>query len=170
MKKTVAAALLSAVVTFPAYADNSPYVGIKVGSTSVGFNALSKSSDTAYGALLGYQYNRNFAVEGEYADLGRFTTATAVTGKSDVWGLSAVGILPLEDRFSVYGKLGVARSSTRTSTAAGINRTAATYGLGGQFDATPMIGLRLSWERYGVRVTGESATDDLYSLAAMFKF
>jgi len=47
MKKTVAAALLSAVVTFPAYADNSPYVGIKVGSTSVGFNALSKSSDTA---------------------------------------------------------------------------------------------------------------------------
>jgi len=26
-----------------------------------------------------------------------------------------------------------------------------------------MIGLRLSWERYGVRVTGESATDDLYS-------
>ncbi|OGS81448.1 MAG: hypothetical protein A2061_04995 [Gallionellales bacterium GWA2_59_43] len=170
MKKIVTAVLLSAVVALPAYADNSPYAGIKVGSASVGFNALSKSSDTAYGVLLGYQYNRNFAVEGEYTDLGRFTTAAAVTGKSDVWGLSAIGILPLEEGFSAYGKLGVARSGTRTSVATGVNRTAATYGLGGQYDATPMIGLRLSWERYGVGVIGESANDNLYSLAAMFKF
>ena len=170
MKKIVAAALLSAVVGSPAYADDGAYAGIKVGSASAGFNALSKSSDTAYGLLLGYQYNRNFAFEGEYTDLGRFATATAVTGKSDVWGLSAVGILPLEDRFSVFGKLGVSRSGTRTSAATGIKRTAVTYGLGGQYDATPMIGLRLSWERYGVGVVGENAEDDLYSLAAMFKF
>lgn len=171
MKKTVAAALLSAVVALPAYAaDNSTYAGIKVGSNDVGFNALSDSSDTAYGALLGYQYNRNFAVEGEYTDLRRFTTAAGVTGKSDVWGLSMLGIAPLQNRFSVYGKLGIARSNTTTSTATGEQRTAATYGLGGQYDATPMIGLRLSWERYGVRMIGQDANDNLYSLAAAFRF
>lgn len=171
MKKTVAVALLSAVVALPAYAaDSGTYAGIKVGSNRVGFNALSDSSDTAYGVLLGYQYNRNFAVEGEYTDLRRFATAAGVTGKSDVWGLSALGIMPLQNRFSVYGKLGIARSNTRTSAATGERRTDATYGLGGQFDATPMIGLRLSWERYGVGVVGENANDNLYSLAAAFRF
>ncbi|HXU93676.1 MAG TPA: outer membrane beta-barrel protein [Gallionella sp.] len=169
MKKIVAVALLSAVVTLPAYAASGAYAGIKVGGTKVGFNGLSKSSDTGYGVLLGYQYNQNFAFEGEYNDLGRFTTA-AINGKSNVWGLSAVGILPLQDKFSVYGKLGLARSDTSTSAATGTKRTAATYGLGGQYDATSMIGLRLSWERYGVGITGQNASDDLYSLAAVFKF
>lgn len=170
MKKIVAVALLSAAIALPAHADSGAYAGIKVGSNRVGFNALSKSSDTAYGALLGYKYNRNFAVEGEYTDLGRFTTAAGINGKTDVWGLSAVGILPLEDRFAVYGKLGIARSDTSTSAATGANRTAATYGLGGQFDATHMVGFRLSWERYGVGMVGQNAEDDLYSLAALFKF
>lgn len=170
MKKIAVIALLSVAASLPVYAGGSGYAGIKVGSTHVGFNALSKSSDTAYGALLGYQYNQNFAIEGEYTDLGRFTTAAAVTGKSSVWGLSAMGILPFENRFSAFGKLGVARSDTSTSAATGTKRTAATYGLGGQYDATPMIGLRLSWERYGVGMTGQNANDDLYSLAAVFKF
>lgn len=170
MKKIVAAALLSAIVTLPAYAASGAYAGIKVGHNRVGFNALSKSSDTAYGVQLGYQYNNNLAVEGEYTDLGKFSTATGVTGKSDAWGLSAIGILPLNDDFSAYGKLGIARTGTSTSAGTGLNRTSATYGLGGQFDATPMIGLRLSWERYGVGVTGENARDDLYSLGAVFKF
>lgn len=171
MKKTIAVALLSAVIALPAYAaDRGTYVGIKVGSNHVGFNALSDSTDTAYGVLLGYQYNPNFAIEGEYTDLRRFTTAAGVTGKSDVWGLSALGIMPLQNRFSVFGKLGIARSSTSVSDAAGIRRSAATYGLGGQFDATPMIGLRISWERYGVGMVGQDANDNLYSLAAAFRF
>jgi OOP family OmpA-OmpF porin len=170
MKKIIAVALLSTAVSMPACAAGNAYAGIKAGSTSVGFNALSKSSDTAYGVLLGYQYNRNFAFEGEYTNLGRFTTAAGVTGKSDAWGVNVLGILPFENRFAVYGKLGIVRSGTTTSAATGVNRIAATYGIGGQFDATPMIGLRLSWERYGVGVIGQNANDDLYSLAAVFKF
>ncbi len=171
MKKAIVFALLSATVVLPVHAaDNGAYAGIKMGSNHVGFNALSDSTDTTYGALLGYQYNRNFAFEGEYTDLGRFVTTTGVTGKSSVWGLSALGIIPLQNRFSVYGKLGITRSDTSTSAATGKRRTDATYGLGGQFDATPMIGLRLSWERYGVGVVGENANDDLYSLAAAFRF
>lgn len=170
MKKMIAVAMLSAAVALPAYADNNGYAGVKVGSTSVGFNGLSKSSDTALGVLLGYQYNRNFAVEGEYTDLGRFTTVGGVAGKSDAWSLSALGILPLDSDFSAYGKLGVSRSSTSTSAVTGINRTAATFGLGGQYDATPMIGIRAGWERYGVGVVGQSASDDLYMLAVVFKF
>lgn len=171
MKKIVAVTLLSAVVSLPAHADSEgAYVGIKAGSNRTGFSALSKSSDTAFGVQLGYQYNRNFAFEGEYTDLGRFTTAAGVTGKSNVWGLNLVGILPLNDSFSLYGKLGAASSSTTTSAATGTKRTAATYGLGGQFDATPMIGVRLNWERYGVGMVGQNANDDSYSLGAVFKF
>ncbi|HZW24259.1 MAG TPA: porin family protein [Gallionella sp.] len=170
MKKIVAAVLLSAVAALPAYADNGSYAGVKAGSANAGFNGLSKSSDTSYGLILGYQYNRNLAVEGEYADLGRFTTATGITGRSNVWGLNAVGSMPLDSNFSAYGKLGLTRSNTRTSAATGIRRTAVGYGLGGQYEATPMIGIRLGWERYGVGVAGQNARDDLYSLAAMFRF
>ena len=171
MKKTVAVALLSAAVALPAYAaDMGGYAGIKVGNNHAEFNALSDSTDTAYGVLLGYQYNRNFAIEAEYTDLREFTTTAGVTGKSDVWGLSALGIAPLANRFSLYGKLGIARSRTRTSADTGAHRTAATYGLGGQFDATPMIGVRASWDRYGVEMAGQSENDNLYSLAAVFRF
>ena len=171
MKKIAAIALLSAVFAMPASADNSGgYLGLKLGSNHVGFNALSKSSDTAYGLLAGYQYNRNFAVEGEYIDLRRFTTASGITGKSNAWGLSALGIVPLNNSFSLYGKLGAARSDTSTSAATGVQRTAATYGLGGQFNATPMIGVRAGWDRYGVGVASQDANDNLYSLAAVFRF
>lgn len=170
MKKIVAVALLSVAAALPAYAENGSYAGIKAGSASAGFNGLSKSSDTSYGIFLGYQYNRNLAVEGEYVDLGRFSTAAGVTGKSDVWGLSAIGTMPLEGNFSAYGKLGVTRSNTSTSVASGVRRTGVGFGLGGQYDATPMIGIRLGWERYSVGVVGQNASDDLYSLAAMFRF
>lgn len=171
MRKIVAVALLSTLASMPAHADSEgAYAGIKAGSNRAGFNGLAKSSDTAFGVLLGYQYNRNFAFEGEYTDLGRFTTAAGATGKSNAWGLNVLGIVPLQDKFSLYGKLGAARSSTTNSVATGTKRTAATYGLGGQFDATPMIGVRLSWERYGVGMVGQNANDDLYSLGAVFRF
>ncbi|HEU0219539.1 MAG TPA: outer membrane beta-barrel protein [Gallionella sp.] len=171
MKKIVAVALLCAVFTTPVFADDSSTsLGLRLGGNAAGFDALSKSSDTSFGLLDGYRHNRNFAVGGKFTDLGQFSTAAAVTDNSDTWGLSAIGLLPLNNNFSLYGKLGAARTNASVSAVTGVRRTTTIYGLGGQYNTTPRIGIRFGWDRYGMGVASQNADDDLYSLTAVFKF
>src|ERR1051325_8973006 len=91
------------------------YGGIDVGGSHLsGINTDSldsfDKSDTAFDVNLGYRLNRNFAVEGAYTDLGKFHFSSAALGDGDVKptavSLSAVGILPLQSSFSLYGKAG----------------------------------------------------------------
>lgn len=155
MKKTLAAVLVSIAVASPAFADSGFYIGGTLGNARVGNfgNAvLTKSSDTVYGGLVGYQFTQNFGVEAQFTGVGKFTTAN-MSGKGDAFGIAAIGMLPMTDSFSVYGKLGLASSKTKvsdpTGTYQGVNRAAATYGLGVQYNATPQLGIRLGWDRYG---------------------
>ena len=79
--------------------------------------------DRGYKAQIGYRFNRNFAVEGGYMDLGRYTyhadgtapiTATRDgKGPMDALNVVAVGSLPLTEQFSPIGKLGVAAQRMR---------------------------------------------------------
>ena len=80
------------------------------------FTSSANSTDTAYKVQLGYQFNSNFAVEGGYVDMGRFTYHALSTvpagatrdGIVKVTGvnLDAVGRLPVSDAVAVFGKLG----------------------------------------------------------------
>ncbi len=157
MKKTLAAALLSITVATPAFAESGFYIGGTLGRAGISnFGAaLTKSSDTVYGGLVGYQFNPNFGLEAQYTGAGKFSTAT-MSGKSDIFTLDAVGTVPLADNFSLYGKLGMGSSKSKISdstlTYQGVSRTAATYGLGVQYAATPELGIRFGWDRYGSAV------------------
>jgi OOP family OmpA-OmpF porin len=87
--------------------------------TTAGATGFTSSSDTTIGykIQLGYQINQNFAVEGGYSDLGN-TTYSAIGGnigaginaEASITGfdLVAVGIVPVNEQFSLLGKLGVA--------------------------------------------------------------
>src|SRR3989338_11300766 len=76
--------------------------------------------DNGYKLFGGYQYNKNFAVEAGYFDLGQFGyTATVVpagtlTGTIKLEGLNldAVGTLPLTEKFSAFGRLRLYYAST----------------------------------------------------------
>lgn len=168
MKKTLAAALLSAAVATPAFADGGFYIGGTLGRAATSnFGApLTKSSDTVYGGLVGYQFNPNFGVEAQYTGAGKFATAT-MSGKSDIFTVDAVGTLPLADNFALYGKLGIGSSKSKiydaTLTYQGTSRTAATYGLGVQYNATPQVGIRFGWDRYGSAVTSAGAKTNFNS-------
>ncbi len=158
MKKTLAAALLSVAVATPAFAESGFYIGGTLGNAKIsnfGNAVLTKSSDSVYGGLVGYQFDKNFGVEAQFTGVGKFTTAT-ISGKGDAFGVAAIGTLPLSDSFSLYGKLGFASSKTKisdaTGTYLGASRTAATYGLGVQYNVSPQIGIRLGWDRYGSAV------------------
>ena len=80
-------------------------------------------SDTGYKLFGGYKFNKYFALEGGYFDLGKFgftaTTAPAGTldGSIKLRGvnLDAVGILPINEKFSALGRVGLNYAEARDS-------------------------------------------------------
>lgn len=178
MKKIAIAALLSAIVAAPAFAaDEGFYAGVTLGqarTNAFAGAALTKSNDTVYGILGGYQFTKNWGAEAFYTGAGKWATAAA-SGKADTYGINAVGTVPLSDAFSLYGKLGYATTKSTASGAGvtGAKRNAATYGLGGVYNVTPAIGIRFGWDRYAAAVnTGATSNynSNVYSLAGVFKF
>jgi OOP family OmpA-OmpF porin len=185
MKKIATALLLSTVVAAPAFAaDSGWYAGVTLGSARISVPAVlgvsTKNSDTVYGVVGGYQFDKNWAAELEYTGAGKFATATG-SGKADAFGVTAVGTLPLSDSFGLYGKLGFAQVSGKaTGTGANgaalsnANRTAATYGLGVKYNATQNVDVRFGWDRFGAAANSagvkQNYNSNVYSVAAVYKF
>jgi len=113
------------------------YVGADVGNADFG-----SEDDTAIRVLGGYQINRNFAAELGYSQLldkgGVEVSAFELVG---------IGLFPLGNRFSIFGKLGFANVDVETP-GTSQDRTELTYGVGVQYDLTPRFGLRGQWQRY----------------------
>ncbi len=193
MKNISIAVLLSAAIAAPAIADDSGwYVGLNVGGARVGdpvSGPVYTSTNTIVAGIQGgYNFTKNWGAEIFYSGAGKFeaqnVTATSFSsGKTDVFGISAVGTLPIFDSFSLYGKLGLADARTSVSdsgigsTWSSANRSALTYGLGMQYDVTSSFGIRLGWDRYSLATSGGAtagSTDDynsnVYSLGAVYKF
>ncbi len=80
--------------------------------------------------------------------------------------LSKFSLLQVNDHFSLYGKLSFPRIRSGDADSV-MHSDAPTYGLRGQFDSTPRIGIRFGWDRY---IAGQNTNDNLYSLTAVVKF
>lgn len=175
MKKIIAVAMLLAVFSTSVFAaDSGFYAGGSVGqsSTNLDNGTLSKKSDTAFSLLGGYKISQNLAVEAQYVNLGKVTT---VAGNADIGAIAATAVVavPLYTDFSFYGKLGFAKTSFKyAANGISVNRTTATFGLGGQFKIDPNLGIRLGWDRYamGDASTVPAGNSDLISVGAVYKF
>jgi OOP family OmpA-OmpF porin len=173
MKKIAIAVLLSAVVVAPAFAADN-YAGIRLGQakTSIDNTALTTSSPTGFGVFVGHDFNQNFALEGEYLNLGEVKAGPG-GAKSSGFSLSGVGSYPINEQFSLFGKLGYAML---TSKATGSNpntdrkSNAVTYGLGAQYNVSPAAGIRLGWDKYKFSDTGMNGNVSLISVGGVFKF
>lgn len=186
MKKIAAALLLSTAVAAPVFAaDNGFYAGVTLGRSNTGTivpgTVMTKSKDTVLGVLGGYQFTKNLGAEAFYTGAGKFAGTNAGTpgsGKTDAYGIDAVGTMPLSGAFSLYGKLGYARAKTSASSApaglTGATRSAVTYGLGGVYNVNQSVGIRFGWDRYGAAVNNAAVksnfNSNVYSLGAVFKF
>jgi OOP family OmpA-OmpF porin len=165
---------------------NSRVIGPGLTTTSID----SDERDTGYKLFGGYKFNRNFGIEGGYFDLGTFgytaTTLPAGTlrGRMKVSGLNldALFFLPMTEKFSAFGRLGLnyARtkdSFTRAGAATVINPNPSDrdwnhkFGAGIQYNFTESFGARAEWERYRVSdaVDGK-ANIDLFSVGLVFLF
>lgn len=141
------------------------YVGVGVGGaeardlcsavTSVGATSCDEK-DRTWKVSAGYRFHRNVALEAGYADLGKFTAGIGtVSLRADVtaFEMLAVGIIPVSQAFSIYGKAGLARwdidgTVTGTTFTSSDRGTDFTFGAGAQYDFTPNLGGRVEWQRY----------------------
>ena len=205
---TLGLAALAAIASPFAVADDTGwYGGVNVGRSSakidnanitsnllgggLATSSISKDdSDTGYKLFGGYKFNRNFAVEGGYFDLGRFGfTATTVpagtlNGNIKLKGvnLDAVGILPITENFSAFGRVGVnyaeARDSFSGTGAVNVlnsnpSKREANLKFGGglQYDFTQSLGMRVEAERYRINdAVGSKGDIDLVSVGLVYRF
>ena len=156
------------------------------GAAAAGFSC--DDSDMSYRVYGGYQLNKNFAVELGYADLGKVTGSGLVLGipataevKATAWDVVAVGLLPLNNNFTLFGKLGAASWNVDASVSAlgstlpvgSASGTDLTYGLGAQYDFSPAVGVRVEWQTYknvgDENTTGQSDVD-VVGASVLFKF
>ena len=167
--------------------------GITSGLLDNGFTTSSiidDDRDTGYKLFGGYQFNKNFALEGGYFDLGKFGyTATTVpagtlSGNIKLKGLNldAVGILPITEKFSAFGRVGVNHAQT-TGSFAGTGAVSVLnpnpskrdtnykFGLGLQYAITEALSVRAEAERYRVNdAVGRKGHIDLLSVGLVYRF
>ena len=147
-------------------------------------------SDTGFKLFGGYQFNRNFALEAGYFNLGKFgftsTTVPAGTlnGRLKLQGvnLDLVGTLPLTERLSAIARVGAQYARTRDTfsgsgavnvlnpnpSARGFNYKA---GAGLQYEFSPSLLVRAEAERYRINdAVGNRGDINLYSVSMVFPF
>lgn len=191
-------------------ADQGSYVGFAIGQSktkidqgdidsafaSLGLGASTSVDDTDIGFKVygGYQFNKNFAMEGGYTDFGKFTSHSVITSGGSGTGdgewkgysidLSALGILPLSDQFSLFGRGGISLWNLDFSfTAAGPggvgiaseskSGVSPLLGIGATFNFTPQLALRAEFERHfsvGDSDTTGKSDIDLISLGLQVRF
>ncbi|MFQ5756980.1 MAG: porin family protein [Acidiferrobacterales bacterium] len=150
---TIVVFVSASMVPFASATDRRGYAGIGIGNADLDRGGFD--DDTGFKIFGGYQFNKNFAVEGAYIDLGDFKSPTQLISV-DGFQAAASGIIPLAKQFRVFGKAGLFRNGG----------TDLTYGLG--FEWERKIGVRAEWERFD-DVFGSSRVD-MVSVSAVFSF
>ena len=158
MYKKIIAAVALTLGTSLSYAQEAGwYGGIDLGRSHTDADNVADRDGNGVGLDLGYRVNRNFALEGGYVDLDH---AKALS-------LSAVGLLPLRDRFSLYGKAGLAHTDVSSGSNNGL-----LIGAGVMYDVNRSVYARAGWDRYaevGNDTTGKGNID-LYSVGVGYRF
>ena len=174
MKKTtknILTLLTLSTLAAPVLADNF-YIGGSVGQSDaddICDGSSCDETDTAYKIFGGYQFNKHFAVEGFYTDLGEFSESDAgidIVAEADTFGVAFVGILPLSEQFDLFAKVGVHRwdievvgKGGSTVVTGDDSGTDVMYGVGASYSLTDSVAIRAEWENY-------SGDDDLTALSA----
>jgi len=186
------------------------YVGFAIGQTkasiaaddinsslaALGFGSTTTvdESDIGFKFYGGYQFNKNFAVEAGYTDFGKFASHSVITSGGSGTGdgewraysidFSALGMLPVGNQFSLFGRAGLSFWNLDFSfTAIGpggigiasesTSGVSPLLGAGAIFRFTPQLALRAEFERHfsvGDNNTSGESDIDLISLALQFRF
>ena len=176
-----------------ALADNGGYIGGAFGQSKLnggcdefrsafcvfgGTLASCDETDTGWKLYGGIRVNKNFNIEFSYINWGEISsTGTLIgipvtaTGDATSFGVAAMGILPLGERFSLFGKagilmtdLGVTISGGGITSSDGDDTSELHIGVGALFNLTERWQIRAEWER------AQDSKLDLLSIGVQFRF
>lgn len=160
--------------------DSGFYVGAGAGMTSfdvcddlAGLGLTScDDDDTGFKAYAGKSFTRNFGVEVGWVDLGEITASgpggTAKVGV-DGFQVAALGMLPLNPRFGLFGKVGLYLWDLSASGPGGSlsdDGTDFMFGLGLNWNLARQLDLRVEWEQFDI--DGDDVS--LISAGVLFRF
>lgn len=163
----------------------APYVGASAGMSTTDSCVVAGStcddSDTAYKVYGGLEVNEYISMEVGYANLGDvdYNTPTGTRGTHGMT-LQLVGTYALNPSFTLLARGGMNILNTEVEGAVagasanqGDTDVSWSLGLGGQYNFTESVGLRVEWERFfevgDPDSTGE-ADIDLITAGVVFKF
>lgn len=188
--------LLAALAAFAACGtavaqDTGIYVGAAAGeasyrevcndaSTLVGTAAsvvCLHKEDVGIKGFVGWRFYRYLAAELSYIDFGSVSASGSASGgavtattKAKAAGVSALGFLPLGERLSIFGRLGLLQSRVSTKSEGTVvaqdehGETELHVGIGAQFNLSGRWALRGEYERMN------DTRIDLISLGAQYRF
>lgn len=167
LASVVAISTLSTIT--PAFADDNFYLGVGVTQAFVDERGLDED-DTGGKVFGGYKFSDYLSIEGAYYDFGEiedFVNQLEVDGVS----LAVVGSLPVNQKISVFGKVGAHDWDAEvrgafSNQSFNDSDTDAFYGLGVQYDFTNNITVRAEVERYEV----EDIDFDTATIGIQFNF
>lgn len=193
MIKQLGVVVIGAALMTPFMAQaEGAYVGFNAGRSNQKVNLYNegtyKDSATAYKLYGGYEFNRYFGVEGGYVNMGKtkfpFISSIGTPGISDVktnaFYVAATGIVPINEQFSVFGKLGMSRNSTKIrDVVASVvtsdykqTRTTPLIGIGAAYQFSKNLAAVVEYENYGkvVKDVGGNVKTNLFSVGLRYKF
>ena len=188
-KRIAALSVSSAMMLAVSHASAQAYVGGSVGQSDIDDEITTglitagsvDGKDSAFKIFGGYMFNRHFGIEGAYVDLGEVSYSgdffgTPVTGgKVEFTGfnVSALGSYPINEQFSVFGKIGLflwdAEANDTTGGApfsAKQDGTDLSFGVGVGYQFTRNLGARAEWEMFKT----DDADATLLSVGLLWRF
>ncbi|MFL6631704.1 MAG: porin family protein [Massilia sp.] len=172
MKKLLLALIATSAVAGAAQAQTTaPHAYVGIGAAT----ADNKSTDDyhtnakIYG---GYEFDQNWGVEAGYANFDKENAAGGTVKGSGTYVAGKYSI-PLAERFTGYGKLGVAYNERKYSGAAGtqVNSydTGLYGGVGVEYKLNEKLALNAEYERYG-KDKAFGAKADVYTVGLKYGF
>jgi OOP family OmpA-OmpF porin len=182
MKKSLVALAVAALISTPALAaEGQAYIFGDYGSAKFQNSGLLPSPGMLdFGA--GYQFHPNIAGELGYTIFGDskvdFGGGDTATFKSSATHAAVVGIFPISNELSVFGKLGfssnkgdISVTGAVTTTKPSVSKTDTYFGLGVRYNFDKQVSMHVQYQNFG---KFESATNPLsatgISVGASYNF
>lgn len=189
MKKIIFALIagVTAMGAAQAQSPGRPYIGLGVASADHNFkiggatNANSEGYKPSAKIFGGVELTPMFGVEAGYTDIRKSDhtfTVGATPGRATTDGsrsyLAGKATMPVNEAFSVYGKLGAGYSKVNVSSATPLvsrsdSKTEVYGAVGGQYNLNEKMALTLEYERYG-KSKDYGVKADAITAAAKFSF
>lgn len=184
LSKTMGRSLAGALALLGAAAMAAPekglYIGADLGRSRADLSSDAKPSPamkrsaTSLGLHAGYQFNPYLAAELGVTRLGSASIGDS-SAKARAYSLDALAKMPLNDKFSLYGRLGAAhyeRSFKGGAAPGGQHAVGLHVGLGMDYALSPTWGVRTELSRYNNLpvADGYGRSADHWSLGVNYKF